>query len=135
MYQFPEATKSAIKKFRMESARSDQAQALIVKIDDDLQLVLDTEVPEPLTHVNDLEELLPESTPRFILLSYPTTTSDGRKTTPFVMIHHRPVNATQHNRMLYVGALDLVANEAGVRKVIDIEELDEVEDLHGLVTL
>lgn len=135
MYKFPEASKATIKKFRMDSAKSDQAQALIIKINDEFEIVPDTSIPEPVTHVNDLEELLPESTPRYILLSYPTTTDDGRKTTPFVMIHHRPVNATQHNRMIYVGALDLVANEAGVRKIIDIEELDEVEDLHGLVTL
>lgn len=72
----------------------------------------------PLTDVTQLPEVLPPTTPRFIVLSFPTTTSDGRKVNPLVLIYYRPVNATQSNRMSYAGAVELVRNEAGVSKYV-----------------
>lgn len=88
----------------------------------------------PLNSTVALINALPETAPRFVVLSYPLTLEDGRKSNPYVLIYYRPQTATQNNRMAYAGAVELIRNEAGVSRVIEIEELDELEDLHGLVT-
>ena len=123
---------------------------VVVKIADKHEIVVDESDTLPITDMTRLLDDLSETTPRYILLSYPLVLEDGRKTTPFVMIYYRPKTATQESRMIYAGATELVRNEAGVakyvdqssswselanRRVIDVEELDELEDLEGLVEL
>lgn len=83
----------------------------------------------PVSDLEELKEELPDNSPRFILLSYPMTLSDGRPKTPFVMIYHRPPTASQNNRMVYAGAVELVRNESGVNKVIELEDVDDLDDI------
>jgi hypothetical protein len=123
-----------LKKFRFSSSKATHPQALVVKITSGQSITIEETDPTPLESVEELIEALPETSPRFIILSYPLTLEDGRKSSPYVMIYFRPQTATQSSRMEYAGAVELVRNEAGVSRVIEIEELDELEDVHGLVT-
>jgi hypothetical protein len=92
---------------------------VVVKIADKHEIVVDESDTLPITDMTRLLDDLSETTPRYILLSYPLVLEDGRKTTPFVMIYYRPKTATQESRMIYAGATELVRNEAGVAKYVD----------------
>ncbi|KAK9457107.1 hypothetical protein V1511DRAFT_492712 [Dipodascopsis uninucleata] len=71
---------------------------------------------ETYTSIEDLIDALPENSPRYILLSYPLTTRDGRLSTPYVMLYYLPVTSTQQARMLYAGAVEIIRSKAGVNK-------------------
>lgn len=107
-------------------------QALIVKITPDSQtIVVEDSDPKPITNFEELGEELPDNSPRFVVLSYPIELSDGRKKYPYVLVYYRPATSGQKNNMAYAGAVELVRNETGVNKVIeleDIEDLDEIEE-------
>lgn len=92
-------------------------------------MIDDTSEASHITTIEDLTEELPDNTPRFVVLSYPIEHSDGRKSTPFVLLYYRPPTSTQNNRMLYAGAVEMVRHEAGVGKVIEIEETEELEEI------
>lgn len=66
--------------------------------------------------MEDLIDELPDSTPRYILLSYPLTLEDGRKSSPLVLIYYRPESSPSDSNMLYAGAVELIRSHAGVSK-------------------
>lgn len=133
LYTVPDETKQIFKKFRTSTARIDTLQAHIVTIEkkNDHAIVVETE--SPITEIDELQEELPDAVPRFILLSKLKVTSDGRKTNPFIMIYYRPPTTTQQNRMTFAGAVELVRNEAGVQRVVEIEDTEELDDLDDLI--
>lgn len=109
-------------------------QALLVKITPDSQtIVVDDTDPKPLTTIEELMEELPDNTPRFVLLSYPIELSDGRKKFPYVLLYYRPATSGQTNNMAYAGAVELVRNEAGVNKVIEIEDPEDLEEIEDKI--
>lgn len=63
-------------------------------------------------------EELPDNNPRYILLSYPTKTKDGRIQSPLVMLYWIPPTSNQANRMLYAGAVEQFRDKAGVSKYV-----------------
>jgi hypothetical protein len=78
----------------------------------------------------EVADELPDSSPRFILLSYPLTLASGRMSVPYVMIYYLPVNANPNLKMSYAGAVELLRGTAEVNRVIEIqdgEELGEIE--------
>lgn len=82
--------------------------------------------------MDDLSDSLPDNSPRFVILSYPIST-DGRIRLPYVLLYWIPQTCTQQSRMLYAGAVEFVRNEAGVGKLIKLEDEEELEDLEELV--
>lgn len=69
---------------------------------------------EVYTSVQELAEDLPDNTPRYIVVSYPLKTSDGRLKTPLVLVYWRPRTSGQESRMLYAGAVEMMRDKAGV---------------------
>ncbi|KAL2221894.1 GMF family protein [Thermoascus aurantiacus ATCC 26904] len=76
--------------------------------------------------LEDLADELPDSSPRFILLSYPLTLSSGRLTVPYVLLYYLPENCNPSLRMLYAGAVELFRNTAEVNRVIEVESESDV---------
>lgn len=84
---------------------------------------------EVLTTIEDLSDELPPNSPRFVLLCYPYKTDDGRLVSPLVLLYWKPATCGQQSKMLYAGAVELFRGKAGVAKMIQIEDEEELEDI------
>ncbi|CAG98598.1 Aim7p [Kluyveromyces lactis] len=137
IYHFSNETKNQIKKFRTATARSDDIQIQSIKIQPkpSYEIIIDDDEDlEDFNRLEDLAELLPDNMPRFVLLSYPMTTRDGRKKTPLVLLYWKPATVvSQEWKMLYAGALEMVRAECAVNKYIEVssglEDEDDIEEL------
>ncbi|CDO96198.1 unnamed protein product [Kluyveromyces dobzhanskii CBS 2104] len=138
IYQLSTETKDQIKKFRTATARSDDIQIQVIKIQPkpSYEIIIDDDDEDlgDFSQLEDLAELLPDNIPRFVLLSYPVTTRDGRKKTPLVLLYWKPATVvSQEWKMIYAGALEMVRAECSVNKFVEVssglEDEDDVEEL------
>ncbi|KAJ5690374.1 hypothetical protein N7462_004766 [Penicillium macrosclerotiorum] len=79
--------------------------------------------------MEDLADDLPESSPRFILLSHPLTLSSGRLSVPYVLLYFLPENCNPSQRMMYAGAVELMRNTAQVNRVVEAQSEDDIIDI------
>ncbi|EXJ84116.1 hypothetical protein A1O3_04783 [Capronia epimyces CBS 606.96] len=86
---------------------------------------------ETYSDVLELADELPDSSPRFILLSYPLTLPSGRISVPYVLIYYLPVNCNPNMRMSYAGAVELMRNTAEVNRVIEIQDSDDLQEIEA----
>ncbi|BDD62726.1 hypothetical protein MPDQ_004483 [Monascus purpureus] len=125
LYTFSPETREKLRKFRLGTSRAKDAQAIIYIIDSKTQEIR----PEDGTVYSKLEDIadeLPESSPRFVLLSYPLTLPSGRLTVPYVLLYYLPENCNPSMRMTYAGAVELMRNTAEVNRVIEVESEEDV---------
>ncbi|KAL5357241.1 glial factor naturation factor [Aspergillus floccosus] len=125
LYTFSPETKEKLRKFRLGTSRAKDPQAIIYIIDKETQEIR-PENGEVYTKMDDLADELPESSPRFILLSYPLTLASGRLTVPYVLLYYLPENCNPSMRMQYAGAVELMRNNAEVQRVIEVHEEDDI---------
>lgn len=128
LYTFSQETKDALRKFRLGTSRAKNAQAKIYMIDIKTQEIKAAD-DETYSDMRDLGDELPESSPRFILLSYPMTLPSGRLSVPYVLLYYLPENCNPNQRMSYAGAVELMRSQAEVNRVIEVETSEEVEDI------
>ncbi|CAL9734360.1 protein Aim7p [Monosporozyma servazzii] len=140
LYKIATGTKDTIRKFRTSTARAEKIKCLSIKIEPSpsYAIVIDKEeqeeLDEDLNDLNDLSEILPDNTPRFVLMAYPLTTKDGIKQTPLILLYWKPQTVVSSEwKMLYAGALEIVRNECGTSKMVEVtsglEDEDDVEEL------
>lgn len=79
---------------------------------------------EIIDSIEELVEELPDTSPRYIILSYPFKLDDGRLKSPLVMLYWIPPTSGQESRMLYVGAVEQFRDKAGVSKYVLEANLD-----------
>ncbi|RAH44494.1 GMF family protein [Aspergillus brunneoviolaceus CBS 621.78] len=125
LYSFSPETKEKLRKFRLGTSRAKDPQAVIYIIDNKSQEIR-PEDGEVYTKMEDLADELPETSPRFILLSYPLTLPSGRLTVPYVMLYYLPENCNPSLRMMYAGAVELMRNTAEVNRVIEVESEEDI---------
>ncbi|OJJ75191.1 hypothetical protein ASPBRDRAFT_28146 [Aspergillus brasiliensis CBS 101740] len=130
LYSFSPETKEKLRKFRLGTSRAKDPQAIIYIIDNKSQEIR-PEDGEVYTKMEDLADELPESSPRFILLSYPLTLASGRLTVPYVMLYYLPVNCNPNARMMYAGAVELMRNTAEVNRVIEVHEEEDITSIES----
>ncbi|KAL4403045.1 actin filament debranching protein [Malassezia pachydermatis] len=109
-----------LRTFRLSKSTSKGA-AFVVKIDKKKLLIEKEEILDPITP-EELEEELPEHSPRFVILSFELHHADGRTSYPLVLIHWAPVSASMELSTLYASALSMFSVKADVGKVIDIRD-------------
>ncbi|CAM9017453.1 unnamed protein product [Wickerhamomyces anomalus] len=97
------------------------------------EIKLDESAESPITSIEELVEELPDNSPRYVVLSYPITLKDGRKSSPLVLVYWLPPTSTQSLRMLYAAALELIREKAGVSKLIEIDDEEDFEDIEEKV--
>ncbi|KAI5963014.1 uncharacterized protein KGF55_002806 [Candida pseudojiufengensis] len=136
LYSFSSETLARLKKFRFQSARVNNIQALIYTIDKDTYEVKEDEDIEenPLNSIEDLIQELPDNAPRYIILSYPLKTKDGRLQIPLVMLYWLPPTTPNDKKMLFAGAVENFRDKAGVSKLIKISDEEEFEDLETQIS-
>ncbi|BCS19131.1 GMF family protein [Aspergillus puulaauensis] len=125
LYAFSPETKEKLRKFRLGTSRAKEPQALIYIVDTKSQEIR-AEDGEVYSKMEDLADELPESSPRFILLSYPLTLGSGRLSVPYVMLYYLPENCNPSQRMMYAGAVELMRNTAEVNRVIEVESDEDI---------
>ncbi|KAL2006245.1 hypothetical protein VTN00DRAFT_9899 [Thermoascus crustaceus] len=128
LYSFSQETKDKLRKFRLGTSRAKDPQAIIYMIDQKNHEIR-PEYDQVYSKMEDLADELPDSSPRFILLSYPLTLSSGRLTVPYVLLYYLPENCNPSQRMLYAGAVELMRNTAEVNRVIEIESESDVVEI------
>ncbi|OAL21660.1 hypothetical protein AYO20_11332 [Fonsecaea nubica] len=79
----------------------------------------------------ELADELPDSSPRFVLLSYPLTLASGRQSVPYVLLYYLPVNCNPNMRMSYAGAVELMRSTAEVNRVLEIADAEDLQDIEG----
>ena len=84
---------------------------------------------EVYSNMLELADEMPDSAPRFILLSYPLTLASGRVSVPYVLLYYLPENCNPSMRMSYAGAVELMRNTAEVNRVIEIEDSGEIVNI------
>ncbi|PYH89892.1 glia maturation factor beta [Aspergillus ellipticus CBS 707.79] len=130
LYTFSPETKEKLRKFRLGTSRAKDPQAIIYIIDNKSQEIR-PEDGEVYTKMEDLADELPESSPRFILLSYPLTLASGRLTVPYVLLYYLPENCNPSMRMMYAGAVELMRSTAEVNRVIEVYEDEDITSIES----
>ncbi|KAL1973672.1 hypothetical protein VTN31DRAFT_6307 [Thermomyces dupontii] len=130
LYTFTPETKEKLRKFRLGTSRAKDPQGIIYVIDPKTKEIR----PEDDTvhsSLQDIADELPDSSPRFVLLSYPFTLPSGRLTVPYVMLYYLPENCNPSSRMMYAGAVELMRNTAEVNRVIEVESESDVLNIQS----
>ncbi|KAF7513048.1 hypothetical protein GJ744_011314 [Endocarpon pusillum] len=128
LYTFSPETRDKLRKFRLGTSRAKDAQAAIYMIDAKTQEIRPAS-DETYSDMLDLADELPDSSPRFVLLSYPLTLPSGRMSVPYVLLYYLPENCNPSLRMMYAGAVELMRITAEVNRVIEIQSAEELEGI------
>ncbi|KAI7872649.1 hypothetical protein BDF14DRAFT_1747119 [Spinellus fusiger] len=115
-----------IKKFRFAKYTQGHA-AFILKIEREQLSIVEDEVYESIS-LEDLVEELPETSPRYIVLSFERKHSDGRVNYPLLFIYWSPSSAKAEINMLYASAKTFVQETTDVLRGLDIREPELLTD-------
>ncbi|EME40412.1 hypothetical protein DOTSEDRAFT_74107 [Dothistroma septosporum NZE10] len=132
LYTFSTETKEKLRKFRLGTSRAKDPQAVIYQIDKK-NMEIKPEDNQVYTNLSELADELPDNTPRYIILSYPLTMASGRLSVPYVMINYLPSTSNAENRMLYAGAKELMKNTAEAGRIIEIDNVEDLEGIEGVL--
>ncbi|KAL9128501.1 MAG: hypothetical protein Q9217_002827 [Psora testacea] len=128
LYTFSPETKEKLRKFRLGTSRAKDPQAVIYQIDKNTLEIAQAD-GEVYTDIEALADELPAHSPRYVLLSYPLTLASGRVSVPYVLIYYLPVTCNAELRMLYAGAKELMRNTAEVGRVIEMQDVEDLETI------
>lgn len=129
LYTLTPETKASLRKFRLSSSRAKTPQAQIYFIDRSTLCITQDAEADVLTSLETIAEAVPDHQPRFILLSYPYETDDGRFTAPYLLLHYLPPTCNSEMRMLYAGAKEVIRREAEANRVLEVEGEDEILEI------
>ncbi|KAF9185682.1 hypothetical protein BGZ51_002513 [Haplosporangium sp. Z 767] len=115
-----------IKAFRF-AKRSQGNAALICKIDKN-KLLIEEDADEDSLSMEDLAELLPENTPRYIVLSFELKHDDGRLSFPLVFIYYSPKGVRPELNMLYASAKTHFQEKVDLGKVFDLQDAENLTE-------
>ncbi|KIX08642.1 uncharacterized protein Z518_03299 [Rhinocladiella mackenziei CBS 650.93] len=128
LYTFSQETKDQLRKFRLGTSRAKTPLAKIYQIDTKTQEIK-LSSDETYSDMLELADELPDSSPRFILLSYPLTLPSGRVSVPYVLLYYLPVNCNPNMRMSYAGAVELMRGTAEVNRVLEIQDAEDLQSI------
>ncbi|CAI9730451.1 glia maturation factor beta-like [Octopus vulgaris] len=117
-----DGVKERIKQFRFSNNKC--TAAVILKVDTNtLKVIIDTEYED--CTMDEIQEELPVSQPRFIVLSYVYNHDDGRVSYPLIFIFVSPQGCKPEQQMLYAGSVRALTKELEMTKVFDVRSTDE----------
>ncbi|ORZ39868.1 hypothetical protein BCR44DRAFT_64833 [Catenaria anguillulae PL171] len=130
----PESVHQLLKAFRLRKSKS--LAALILKIDLANLVVEHDQTLEDLASLQDLADELPETTPRYIMLSYVVNHKDGRVSYPLVFVQYTPAVARPDQKMIYAGTRTDVGKAVGTMgKCLELFDADDLTDAWVLAEL
>lgn len=122
---FENDVKGALKAFRFRKSKKNAA--LILKIDQDEQKICIDKLLEDI-QVDELQELIPDHQPRYVVYSYKMEHADGRISYPMCFIFYTPRDIQMELQVLYAGMKLVVQREAELTRSYDIRELEELTE-------
>lgn len=122
--ELPEELKAEFRKFKLSKSRTTNAMVFKINVKG-----LFVEVDEVLEGVNwsQLREDLPESTPRFIVLSYEWKMEHDRVSYPLVFLYYCPAASAKLN-MLYASTKSRLSRHLELNKEFDFRSREELTE-------
>ena len=124
------ALQSQLKEFRFRrdsASTSTSGRAIVMKIDrDSMTLVADETFDD--VSANDLRDELPERQPRFVVYSFPLSHDQGRVSFPMCLLFSTPRDCKTELQVMYAGSKLNLVKEAGLTKVFEIRDLEELTE-------
>jgi len=114
----PQELKDSIRKFRFTRHKGNAA--LVVKINKQKLIMEEVDRLDDIS-LEDLAEELPESSPRYVVLSYNLVHKDGRTSSPLVLINWAPTCETGL-LTLHASALLDFQNTVDVTKCLEVRD-------------
>ena len=115
----PPELEATLNQFRFR--KSQGHAALIFKINaTTLTYELEEELPQ--TTLEDVAESLPDTQPRYVILSYEYKHQDQRVSYPLIFVYWSPLNVKPETHMLYAAAKQGLQQVSGVTKQWDIRD-------------
>ncbi|XP_014209942.1 glia maturation factor beta [Copidosoma floridanum] len=125
MCDIKDDVKNALKEFRFR--KSQKNAALLLKVDREKQKICVDNLIEDI-QIEELQEIIPEHEPRYIVYSYKMEHSDGRISYPMCFIFYTPRDIQMELQVLYAGMKLVLQREAGLTRVYEVRELDELTE-------
>ncbi|TPX56996.1 hypothetical protein SpCBS45565_g08301 [Spizellomyces sp. 'palustris'] len=126
----------AVKAFRFRSVmeateiieKSKTNAALILKIDvPQLKVVIDELLED--SSIEDISDALPDTTPRFLVMSFELRHKDGRVSYPLFGVYYNPAAASTANRMLYASTKNYLYQRTDISgKVFDLTDSEDLTE-------
>ncbi|KAK3827403.1 MAG: hypothetical protein J3Q66DRAFT_320175 [Benniella sp.] len=110
---------------QIEVLRRDNSQgnaAIVCKIDQSKFLVV--QESDGFVNIEELGDELPESSPRYIILSFKLTHDDGRVSYPMVFVNYSPSGAKTELCMLYASSRTQFQRVAQTTKTLDVDDAE-----------
>ncbi|XP_045110309.1 glia maturation factor gamma-like isoform X2 [Portunus trituberculatus] len=118
--------KEKMRKFRFRRATTNAA--IIMKVDQvSSEIILEEEVEE-LEDVEALRSAIPDTQPRYVLISWKIEHADGRVSFPMAFIFTTPRDCQPQLQMMYAGSYNYVVKECELTKVFQIRDLEELDE-------
>jgi len=125
MCDIKDDVKNALKEFRFR--KSQKNAALLLKVDREKQKICVDDLIEDV-QIEELQEIIPEHEPRYIVYSYKMEHSDGRISYPMCFIFYTPRDIQMELQVLYAGMKLVLQREAGLTRVYEVRELEELTE-------
>lgn len=122
-YKFAEGMEKTIKTFRQRGGGGD---TLVLRIEHERDMI---EFDEQLkkASLDDIQELLDETEPRYILHIHEVGHRDGRKTFPIAFILFLPSHVPVHKKVLYTRPVSDLCTKFAVNKHITLEDPEDLD--------
>ena len=122
-YKFAEGMEKTIKTFRQRGGGGD---TLVLRIEHERDMI---EFDEQLkkASLDDIQELLDETEPRYILHIHEVDHRDGRKTFPIAFILFLPSHVPVHKKVLYTRPVSDLCAKFAVNKHITLEDPEDLD--------
>ncbi|KND03304.1 uncharacterized protein SPPG_02352 [Spizellomyces punctatus DAOM BR117] len=116
----------AVKAFRFRKSKTNAA--LILKIDvPHLKVVIDELLED--SSIEDISDALPDTTPRFLVMSFELRHKDGRVSYPLFGVYYNPAAASTANRMLYASTKNYLYQQTDISgKVFDLTDSEDLTE-------
>ncbi|KAK2174509.1 hypothetical protein NP493_798g01052 [Ridgeia piscesae] len=98
-----------------------------MKIDQGSHIILVDEEYEDVT-LDELQDELPASQPRFLVYSCPLDHGDGRVSYPLCFIYVSPAGCKPEQQMMYAGSLKSLVDDAGFTKVFEVRSTEDLTE-------
>eukprot|EP01108_Squamamoeba_japonica_P002210 TRINITY_DN2031_c0_g1_i1.p2 TRINITY_DN2031_c0_g1~~TRINITY_DN2031_c0_g1_i1.p2 ORF type:complete len:154 (+),score=49.97 TRINITY_DN2031_c0_g1_i1:45-464(+) len=117
---------AAFNKFKVGKAKENSAMILKINVKE-----LKVEIEETIgdnADILDIADSLPESVPRYVILSYKWKKDDGRLTYPLIFLYYIPPQIKPSLAMLYSSTKHELGVKINVNKTVEIQNADMLTD-------
>lgn len=91
------------------------------------EIVLEEEL-DNIEDVDDLRNSIPDTQPRYVLISWHIEHSDGRVSYPMAFIFFTPRDCQPQLQMMYAGSYSHMVKECDLSKVFQVRDLEELDE-------